>query len=246
MTVRRSGRKHRAFLRAGVRKDLRDPETGRLLKYKSYVNRQLLVMTGGTVRAPVLEWMLYDDIAERSTKRDLWVSRIVRRFGREADLEQRCWLSGVQLYFVPYSVVDDARKTVWGVSREHLVCERNGGKGHGDSNIAFAGTQLNARIGHNPLPLKLLVRQELAKHSYNRDDPTYEVYRQIRVRIIEIENQYKLGDHYPWQPWTFTPGSNEYRIATAFAREMLDLEAEFLALDPEGRRQWMADFKWRW
>lgn len=244
----RHGRAHRAELRADKRiDDLRHPETGRLLRYSKFADRQLLVMTGGTADAPELQWLSYDEIAERN-RNHLWIShKMTKKFGRDPNLEQRCWMSGVQLYVVPYSVLETLdKKPTWRATRDHLVCVRNGGDGHGDSNLVVVGEWINDKVGHNPLPLKLLVRSELAKLKYDRDSPTYAAVGPIIESIIEIEGRFRIGDRYPWQPWTFEPGTREHASATAFDAEMRAAEDEFLALDDDGRRQWLAEFKWRW
>lgn len=204
-------------------------------------------MVGGTPDTPEFEWMAYDEIAERN-KNGSWISRkMTMKLGRDASLEQRCWLSGVQLYVVPYAVLGTLDKTpTWRATREHLVCLRNGGIGHGDSNIALVGEWVNDKIGHNPLPLKVLTRQELAKRSYDRDTPIYAAVGPVIDGIIEVEQQLRLGDRYPWQPWTFEPGTHNHALAKAFQTEMLKAEDEFLALDAQGRRQWLDEFKWRW
>jgi hypothetical protein len=225
-----------------------EAETGRPRFLAKYTNRMLLVMTGGTHEDPVLEWLEYDEIVRRNQQRATpWVSpRLTKRLGREPNLEQRCWLSGVQLYFVPYSVLPDPMLASWAVSRDHLVCERNGGSHQGDSNISMVGSYLNHKVGHAPLPLKLLHRQELARHELPRDVPSRETAHAVVGHIIDVERQHRLGSGYPWQPWVFAPGTREHRIATAFFEEMRDAEREFLALEPEGRGQWLTEFRWRW
>jgi hypothetical protein len=248
MGVGRHGRAHRAELRAEKRKpELRHPETGRLLRYSKFADRQLLVMVGGTPDTPVTTWMSYDEIAERNHN-GLWIShKNTKKFGKDATLEQRCWVSGVQLYFVPYSVLETLnKKPTWRATRDHLVCVRNGGRGHGDSNIVMVGEWVNDKIGHNPLPLKLLLRAELAKSPYERELPTYAAVGPVIERVMEVENQFRLGNGYPWQPWTFAPGTQDHATATAFHAEMRAAEDEFLSLDAEGRRQWLAEFRWRW
>lgn len=225
---------------------LRD-ENGRLLHFKKYADRQLLVLTGGNQDEPQLEWMHYDDIALRNRNRD-WISRkMSKRFGLNADLPQRCWYSGVQLYLVPYELLNELYpKVPWNCSREHLVCERNGGLGHGDSNIVIAGWALNDKLGHLPLPVKLLHRQVLATKELDRDNPVWATMGPIRQLIIETEEQYRLGAHYLWQPWAFEPGTRHHQMAQAFHETMLAEEQDFLRQDDEGRRQWLEDFTWRW
>jgi len=63
---------------------------------------------------------------------------------------------------------------------------------------------------------------------------------------ISTEDEHRLGGHYPWQPWAFEPGTREHKIAAAFHREMMEAEQEFLALDDEGRADWIRNFTWRW
>jgi len=225
----------------------RDPVTGRLLRYKRYADRLLLVMVGGDQHEPDLVWMPYEQLAERNRKRD-WVSlKMTKRFGREPGLEQRCWYTGTQLYLVPYELSRRLRYHVpWECSREHLVCERNGGVGNGLSNIAIAGRAINDQLGHSPLPLKLLHRQVFAAKNFDRDTPTWEAVRPWYESIIEVEERYLLDGHYPWQPWAYEPGTRGRRIAEAFHAEMRAAEREFLMLDDEARRQWIDDFVWRW
>ncbi len=227
-------------------------ENGRLLQYKKYADRDLLVMVGGDQHEPDLQWMHYDDIVERNRnpkrKRHGWISHgMTFRFGIDAGLEQRCWYSGVQLYLVPYKLLDVlGTHTPWKASREHLVCSRNGGLGHGNSNIVIAGRYLNCKLGHSPLPLKLLHRSVFASKSFDKETPTWEATRPILDIIIETEEQYKLGEHYPWQPWAFESGTREFKIASGFHEEMLVAEQEFLAQDPTGRQQWIEEFVWKW
>jgi len=256
----KAGRKNRDKLRAWKEKhdpeyqarmkaaamNRRDPETGRLLRFKNYADRELLVMTGGDQHNPVLEWMHYDDIALRNRNRE-WVSRkMSRKFGVDADLPQRCWYTGMQLYLVPWKLFEKlGYMTPWMCSREHLVCDRNGGKDR-SSNIVIAGRYINKKLGHSPLPLKLLLRQELAKKNFDRDTPTWEGMSPWIKTIIEIEDQYRLGDHYPWQPWAYQPGTREHRMAQAFHEEMTAEEQAFRALDDYGRSQWLENFRWKW
>lgn len=260
----RHGRKNREKLRAWKGKhdpvfqermrraamERRDPETGRLLRYKKYADRELLVMTGGDQYTPKLEWFHYDEIASKNGGRrskDAWVSRkMSMRFGLNADLEQRCWYTGTQMYLVPWTLFEAlGHMTPWMCSREHLVCERNGGA-EGVSNIVIAGRYINDKLGHSPLPLKLLHRQEFAKKDFDRETPTWDAIGPWIDTIIETEAQYQLGGHYPWQPWAFDPGTRERRIAEAFHEEMRAEEELFNSLDDRGRAQWLAEFEWRW
>jgi hypothetical protein len=226
--------------------EMRD-ESGRMLRYKKYADRELMMMVGGDQHDPQLEWMHYDDIAERNRKED-WVSRkMSKRFGLDAALPQRCWYTGVQMYLVPWELFEQlGRHVPWMCSREHLVCERNGGLGNGLSNIVVAGRSINDNLGHSPLPLKLLHRQEFAQRDMDRETMTWASVKPWIDVIIETENQHRLGSHYPWQPWAFQEGTRERRVADAFHQEMLAEERFFLALDAEGRRQWLDDFVWRW
>lgn len=251
----RHGRKKRDLLRewkiaTGMKSpsDPTDPETGRPRLLAKYTNRPFLVMTGGTRNDPILEWVEYDEIVRRNMSgSEPWVSpRLTMKFGRNPDLSQRCWLSGVQMYFVAFGVLHDPMLANWAASREHLVCERNGGFGQRDSNIAIVGSFLNKKIGHSPLPLKLLHRRELASREFSRDDPSWETCLAIVRHIIEVENQHRLESGYPWQPWSLEPGTRDHKIATAFQAEMRAAEQEFLALDDTGRRQWLEEFRWRW
>jgi hypothetical protein len=227
--------------------NMRDPGTGRLLRYKKYADRQLLVMTGGDQHDPELEWMHYDDLAERNQDREWLSTKMAKRFGLDATLPQRCWYTGTQMYLVPYDLRLALRYHVpWECSREHLVCERNGGLGNGISNIVIAGRAINDNLGHSPLPLKILHRQNFATQEIDRDATTWASVKPWIDCIIEVENQYQLGAHYPWQPWAFDPGSAHRRTADAFHQEMLAEERAFLALDAEGRRQWIDGFTWRW
>lgn len=225
----------------------RDPETGRLLRYKRYADRQLLVMVGGDQHDPELEWMHYDDLAQRN-ERGRWISlKMTKRFGLDASLPQRCWYTGTQMYLVPWSLREQlGRQVPWECSREHLVCERNGGLGNGLSNIVIAGRYINDKLGHSPLPLKLAHRHEFAKREFDRDTPTWEAVGPWVEAIIEFERQHELDGHYPWQPWAFAPGTRGRRMAEAFHQEMRTEELAFLALDDEGRRQWIDGFTWRW
>lgn len=257
----RHGRKNRDKLRAWkntrdperearmreLHRTMRDPDTGRLLRYKKYADRELLVMVGGDQSNPELVWMHYDDLAEKNANRE-WLSRkMAMRYGLDADLEQRCWYTGTQLYLVPWALREKLNWEVpWECSREHLVCQRNGGLGSGPSNLVIAGRYINDKLGHNPLPLKLLHRQEFAKRKFPRDNPVWEATRPWVETLIEIENQYRLGRHYPWQPWAYEPGSHEHKIAQAFHKEMRAEELAFLALDEDGRKQWLDEFVWRW
>jgi hypothetical protein len=224
-----------------------DPETGRLLRYKKYADRELLVMTGGDQHDPELVWMHYDEIAKRNKNRD-WVSvKMAKRFGLDAGLPQRCWYTGVQMYLVPTDLRIALHYYVpWECSREHLVCERNNGLGNGQSNIVIAGRSINDNLGHSPLPLKLLHRQEFAKREMDRETMTWASMKPWIDCIIEVENQYRLGAHYPWQPWAFDPGTAHRKIADAFNVEMMAEEQAFLALDDESRKQWLDEFVWRW
>jgi len=225
-------------------------ENGRLLKFRKYADRELLVLTGGDQHAPELEWVHYDVIAERNGDKhgkDSWVSRkMSRKFGLNADLSQRCWYTGTQMYLVPWKVYYElGRHVPWMCSREHLVCERNGGAER-LSNLVIAGRYINDKLGHSPLPLKLLHRQEFAKKNFDRDTSTWEAVGPWIDAIIELEQQYKLGDHYPWQPWAFDEGTQDRKTADAFHVEMLAEEQAFLALDDESRKQWLEEFTWRW
>jgi hypothetical protein len=232
--------------REAAYREMRD-ENGRLLRFKKYADRELLIMTGGDQDAPQLELMHYDDLADRNRNRD-WISRkMSKRYGLDADLEQRCWYSGVQLYLVPWKLYDKLfPKLPWVCSREHLVCERNGGLGNGISNIVVAGYAINVNLGHLPLPVKLLHRQVFATMDLDRDNPVWDTMTPLHYKIIETENQYALGGHYPWQPWAFEPGTRDHRIAQAFHEEMMAVEADFLAQDIADRAQWLDDFTWRW
>jgi hypothetical protein len=224
-----------------------DPETGRLLLFKNYADRELLVMTGGDQDNPELEWMHYDAIAQRNRDSDpQWISRrMSRRFGLDASLEQRCWYTGTQMYLVPWALYESLnRMTPWRCSHEHLVCERNGG-GRGP-NLVLAGSYINDKLGHSPLPLKLLHRQEFAKKDFDRETPTWDAIRPWLDAIIDLELQYQLGDHYPWQPWAFDEGTDERRTADAFHAEMRAEEETFLALPEDARAQWLDEFQWRW
>jgi hypothetical protein len=256
----RHGRKNRRLLRAWkfqnipefrarleAKPDAHLDEDGRPLKYSDYADRHLLVLTGGDQHDPVLRWMHHDEIAERNAGRN-WISRIMTmRFGRDPDLAQRCWYTGVLLYLVPYEIRERLGRMVpWECSREHLVCERNGGYGNGNGNIVIAGRYFNKKVGHSPLPVKLLIRQELAKREYDRNRPTWAAMAPVLDHTINIENEHKLGDHYPWQPWAFEPGTRDRRIADAFHREMLEAEREFLSLDDEEKGDWLESFTWRW
>lgn len=227
----------------------RHPETGRSLLFKRYADRHLLLMTGGDQHEPQLEWMHYDEVALRNrNRRREWVSHtLTKKFGLDAGLEQKCWYTGVLLYLVPFKLRDKlSRHVPWECSREHLVCERNGGQGHGDSNIVIAGRYFNKKVGHAPLPLKLYIRQELAKLDYDRDRPTWDAMGPILDHTIAIENRHQLGNHYPWQPWAFEPGTRHHRMAASFHEEMMALEQEFLSLDDKGRADWIDDFRWKW
>lgn len=259
----RHGRKNRDKLRAW--KGKHDPvfqermrtaalnrrdENGRLLRYKKYADRELLVMVGGTQHEPELIWMHYDEIAERNGSKkgkDGWLSRkMSRKFGLDPNLEQRCWYTGTQMYFVPWDLFHAlGHRTPWMCSREHLVCERNGGAER-VSNIVIAGRYLNDKLGHSPLPLKLLHRQQFAKCEFDRDTPTWASVKPWVDSIIEVEKDYQLGNHYPWQPWAFEPGTRERRMADDFHKVMMAEEQAFLALDDEGRKQWLDAFVWKW
>ena len=260
----RHGRKNREKLRAWKGKhdpeyqermrlaamSERDSETGRLRRFKKYADRKLLVMTGGDQDDPELEWMHYDEIATRNgSKRgeDSWCSRkMSRRFGLNPELEQRCWYTGTQMYLVPWEVFYElGMMTPWMCSREHLVCERNGGAERW-SNLVIAGRYINDKLGHSPLPLKLLHRQEFAKKEFDRETPTWAACKPWIEAIIDLEIQYKLGEHYPWQPWAFEPGSDERRTADAFNAEMMAEEAAFLAMPDDERPQWLDEFTLRW
>ena len=246
----RHGRKNRARIKEvlGRKPEFRiDPETGRLLQYKKYADRDLLVMVGGDQDTPLLEWFHYDKLATRNRDNG-WISRkMSKRFGMNADLEQRCWYSGVQLYLVPYKVLGKLGfKVPWECSREHLVCERNGGVGHGLSNIVIAGRALNDNLGHTPLPVKLLHRQNLRDLELPRDEPIWNTMTPIRESIIETENQFQCGGHYPWQPWAYDITNPHRPAAVAFHEEMLTAEKEFLSQDKAGRVQWLEEFTWRW
>jgi len=228
--------------------EMRDPDTGRLLVFKKYADRRLLVMTGGDQNNPELRWIHYDEIAQRNHKRrNPWVSkRMTRKFGRNADLPQRCWYTGMQLYLVPWEVFyANGEMTPWMCSREHLVCERNGGADR-PSNLVIAGRYINDKLGHSPLPLKLAHRNRFAKMDVDRERPTYSALGPWIDAIVEFESEYKLGRHFPWQPWAFEEGSYERRLAEAFNADMMAQERAFLALDDEGRRQWIEEFRWRW
>lgn len=232
-----------------LHRTMRD-ENGRLLRYKKYADRELMVMTGGDQHNPELTWLHYDEIAERNGSKhgkDCWVSRkMSRKFGLDADLDQRCWYTGTQMYFVPWDLFYAlGRHTPWMCSREHLVCERNGGAER-VSNIVIAGLYMNDKLGHSPLPLKLLHRQQFAKREFDRDTPTWNAVGPWIRAIIEVERQYQLGNHYPWQPWAFDAGSDERRTADAFNAEMMVEEQKFLALDDTSRQQWLDEFVWRW
>jgi hypothetical protein len=148
---------------------------------------------------------------------------------------------------VPYNLRDKlGRKVPWECSKEHLVCDRNGGYGQGASNIVIAGRYFNMKIGHSPLPVKVMLRQRLAELNYDRNRPTWDAMDPILKKTIAIENEHRLGQHYPWQPWAFEPGTRERRVADAFHREMMEAEQEFLALDDAGRADWLRGFTWRW
>lgn len=225
-----------------------DPVTGRERKFKRYADRHLLVMTGGDQHDPTLEWVHYDEVVRRNQRHGGWVARhMAMRYGRHADLEQRCWYTGVLVYLVPFQLRDTLKRMVpWECSREHLVCDRNGGYGNGESNIVVAGRYFNKKVGHNPLPVKLYIRQRLAELNYDRNRPTWNAMGTILDLTISIEDEHRLGSHYPWQPWAFEPGTRERRIADAFHREMMEAEREFLGLDDEGRADWIRNFTWRW
>lgn len=224
-----------------------DPATGRQLKYLRYADRELLVMTGGDQENPVLERMHYDEIAARNARGE-WIShRMTKKFGLNPKLEDRCWYSGVQIYLIPFDLLRAlGRKAPWKATREHLVCERNGGAGTGESNLVVAGRHLNDKLGHNPLPVKVLVRQHLLVAELDRDAPTWATALDAMRVKISVEDGLRLGDKYPWQNWCYEPGTRERRMADDFAAQMAAAEAEFLALDGVGRRQWVEEFRWRW
>jgi hypothetical protein len=210
------------------------------------VDRQLLVMTGGTADTPDLKWFSFQELLRRNRKRN-WISGLpLSRFGREAGLQQRCWLTGVQLYFVPVKVLEANVVLPWSITREHLVNARDGGKGQGDSNLVFVGAIINKHLGHVPLPFKLHLRSELAGRELPRDAPTLATYHCVRQAIIDVQRRHLVGKHYAWQKDCFAPGSHEHKSASALRAEMRAAEQEFLAFDSDGRRQWLAEFRWRW
>lgn len=217
---------------------MRDP------KFLRYLDRELLLMVGGDQDAPELEWWHYDRIAQenmdhRRITGDWWISKYVRRFGREPRVEDRCWISGVQLYFVPWQLWDDLnRRTPWRCSREHLISGRHRPdlkvpntaftKGMFDPLVVPCGQAVNKSIGHIPLALKVLLKQELAKLDYDRDTPTYEAFGPVIEAVIDIQNQFKVEGKYPWQPETYEEGTRGRRMAESFCETMRALEREMV------------------
>lgn len=223
---------------------------GVLPKVRKFADRELLVMIGGDQENPELVWMHYDELAYRNrNRRRAWLPyTILRQFGNDPDLEQRCWLSDVQVYLVPtHTFEKDARRFPWACSKEHLVCGRNQGYGNGRSNLVLVGRYVNnSVVGHDPLPVKMLYREELWKYDYDRDLPTQTTAWEILKCVQDIQRPHKIANKFPWQPWAYDQGTREHRIATAMFSEMRALEEEFLAQDDEGRRQWLKEFRWKW
>jgi len=203
-------------------------------------------MTGGDQENPLLEWFKYDDIAARN-KRSHWLSGpMARRFGLNETLPQTCWYTGMQMYLVPWTLFESLGRLVpWMCSKEHLVCERNG-NARRQTNIVIAGRYINKKLGHSPLPLKLKHRERFLALEADRENPTWGNVDPWVQAIIDFESQYKLGAHFPWQPWAYSPGTREHKMAEAFHAVMMKEEQEFASLDDEGRAQWLNDFTWRW
>jgi len=195
---------------------------------------------GGDQNAPVLKEYLWDDLPTAVKERKRHVISSMHK--NSMDDEMVCFYSGVQTYLS----VTEFKYSPWEVTREHLVAVINDGSGHGGSNIVFAGALLNMKLGHSPLPVKMLLRHYLKSCEYDRLKPTYDTFGKVIGFAIELENSLKVGGKYPWQPHTYDPSEACYGQVQSFYREMQQTERDFLALPPEERRDWLKDFRWRW
>ena len=155
--------------------------------------------------------------------------------------EMRCWLTGTRLYWAPESLAsgEAVRALPWLVSRDHLVCRRRMENGAGQSNIVLMGGYLNRKVGHNPLPLRVLLRRRFAALDYDREDMSAASVQRLMQVIIAVENEFSLGGRYPWQPWSYPEDDPARPAADAIYARLLAAEDEFLALDDAGRAAWL-------
>jgi hypothetical protein len=195
---------------------------------------------GGDQNDPVLREYLWDDLPTNVKGRKRHVISSMHKNSSDDDMV--CFYSGVQTYLS----AGEFKYSPWEVTREHLVAVVNAGSGCGGSNIVFAGALLNMKLGHSPLPVKLHIRQQLSSCVYDRNRPTYETFRNVIGHVIQIEDAMRVGGKYPWQPHTYDPNDPHYAMVQDFHSDMKKAEEDFLALPPEGRREWIRDFRWRW
>jgi hypothetical protein len=180
--------------------------------------------------------------------RSLIHSKLNAKLNRGIVKNFNCFYSGVECYWVSWKNFElEQRKLPWALNREHLVSAYNAGrflrlsttqKENNEGNIVYAGRYINAKIGHSPLPLKILIKRHLEKCEYDRTNCTYENALKIKQYLIEYEDQYKLGGLYPWQPWTYVVPAHK-QAAEELHRRMLQIELEFLRVPLKEKRAWL-------
>lgn len=198
------------------------------------------VRLDGDQENPKLQEYLWEDLPDRVKKRKRGLISSMHR--NQCTEEMTCFYSGVQTYMSSHTF----RYAPWEATREHLVAVVHDGAGKGGSNIVYAGALLNRKMGHSPLPVKLLLRAHLATCSYDRSKPTYSTFCTVLDHAIALENTMKVGGKYPWQPHTYDLSDSCYGQVLSFYQEMQQEERNFLALPDDERRDWIRAFRWRW
>lgn len=162
----------------------------------------------------------------------------------------KCYFTGATLY--GYGVRDyRADQIPWGVSVEHLVPKRH--KMFHDSSLwnsiigatEIVGIKINRRIGHDPLPVKIMTRRHLMTAPINREEPTLDDYSTCFHEIIRSKEMMVSDGGYVWQEASYQDERRKMIARLCFS-EMLACEKEFLLLPKDEQNYWIDEFQWKW
>lgn len=170
-------------------------------------------------------------------------------------LQWECFYSGAKLYVCPMSMYDklNASRIPWAMSIEHLVSIRSRRylsdiKYRIDSidhNLVLSGMKLNVRIGHDPLPVKLMQRKYLRSLNINREYPTLQDYGACFEGILKSKEPMKYKGGFMWFEDHYTCPLDRKKARLCY-QEMMLCEEEYLHVQVEEKMDWINNFEWRW
>jgi len=187
---------------------------------------------------PVIRETIYPDIPTPRFRR--YVSKSYKKFKIPINNELRCFISGMKLVVAPSQLLQDKvsniRYTTWFASAEHLMATKIYPDGVNDhANIVPCGKYLNEKLGHESVSFKLMLRRELKKLDYDREDVLNNSDQMTTIinEMIRLSDSIReiVGGEY-WHYWAYE-GTDKHQIALDYHERLKKLDFELIMDKPK-------------